>query len=194
MTAKALRVLPIVLALTPAPAYAAEAGPLDVNLGLMIWTVVLFVVVLVLLGRYAWPHILGAVEAREARIRDLMGEAERDREAAAELLAERQAELDKSRAHAQELLADSRSAAETMRDQLLAEARAEQEAMLARARRDIGQEREQAISTVRREAVEVAMAAAEKVIGRNLTGEDNRRMVLGYIDQLEGAGHVASGV
>lgn len=192
-----LRLASLLILVTATPLLAQEdGGLLSINSGLMFWTVVIFLIVLALLAKFAYPPMLREVEAREARIRELRLEAERDREEAARLLAEQQAEMEKSRAHAQEVLADSRSAAETMREQLLSEARAEQEAMLARARRDIEQEREQAVGIVRREAVEVAMAAAEKVIGRNLSGEDNRRLVLGYIDELEGAGAapVTSGV
>ncbi len=183
------------LSASPVLAQEEGGGLLDVNYGLMFWTVLIFVIVLVLLGKFAYPPMLSAVEAREARIRELLESAERDRAEAAALVAEQQAQLDQTRTHAQEILAEGRSAAENIRDQMLAEARAEQEAILARARHDIEQERERAISIVRREAVEVAMAAAEKVIGRNLSTEDNRRLVLGYIDELEGAGRrVPTGV
>lgn len=190
-----LRLTALLVLLSASPAFAAEEGGLlSINTGLMIWTVIIFLIVLGALYKFAYPHILGAVEAREARIRDLLASAERDREEAQMLLREQQEQLEASRGQAAELMAEGRSAAEHIREQMLAETRREQEEILERARREIGQERERAISQVRREAVEVAMAAAEKVLGRNLDADDNRRLVLGYIDELEGAGRVPTGV
>lgn len=190
-----LRLTALLVLLSASPAFAAEEGGLlSINTGLMIWTVIIFLIVLGALYKFAYPHILGAVEAREARIRDLLASAERDREEAQMLLREQQEQLEASRGQAAELMAEGRSAAEHIREQMLAETRREQEEILERARREIGQERERAISLVRREAVEVAMAAAEKVLGRNLDADDNRRLVLGYIDELEGAGRVPTGV
>lgn len=191
-----LRLVSLLTLLSASPLLAQEEGGslLDVNVGLMFWTVLIFVIVLLVLGKFAYPPMLGAVEAREARIREMLEAAERDRAEAEALLAERRAELEQTRTQAQELLAEGRSAAEHLREQMLADTRGEQDALLARARHDIEQERERAVSQVRREAVEVAMAAAEKVIGRNLAADDNRRLVLGYIDELESGARVPSGV
>src|SRR5688572_10094604 len=89
---------------TAAPLFAAEGGGslLSVNPGLTIWTIVIFLIVLVVLSRFAFPKILGAVEAREAHIRELTGAAERDRAEAAALLAENQRILDETRGRVQE--------------------------------------------------------------------------------------------
>ena len=192
---KSLRLASLLVLLAASPAFAAEEGGLlSVQGGLMVWTVVIFLIVLAALYKFAYPSILGAVEARERRIEEMIEAARRDRAEAEALLTEQRAELERTRARTQDLMAEGRSAAEHIREQMLAETRREQEDILARARREIDQERQRAISQVRREAVEVAMAAAEKVIGRNLTADDNRRLVLGYIDELEGGVRVPSGV
>jgi F-type H+-transporting ATPase subunit b len=191
MISKLSRIAPAaaLLLITATPAHAAtEAGPLDVNVGLMIWTVLIFVIVLVALRRFAWPSILGAVEAREEHIRELLGSAERDRAEAATLLAEQQRQLDETRAKVQETLAESRTVGERLRDEVLAQARREHEELMARARRDIDTERAAALDSVRREAVDLAIAAAEKLVHRTLDGEDNRRLVQGYLGQLEAQG------
>jgi F-type H+-transporting ATPase subunit b len=184
MTAKLLRILPVLL-LTATPLYAEESGPLDVNVGLMIWTVVIFVIVLVALGKFAWPHILGAVEAREQHIRDLIAQSERDRAEAAAAVAEQQRLLEDTRARVQDALAEARSTGERMREEMMAGARREHEELLARARRDIEAERQNAVESVRREAVDLALAAAEKLVQRNLSTDDNRRLVLDYIGQVQ---------
>ncbi len=168
------------------PAYAAEgeAGPLSINVGLMIWTWLIFLIVLFVLGKYAWPNILGAVEAREAHIRELIAGAERDRAEAAGLLDENRRLVEETRSRVQAAIAESRTEAEQIRAQMLADARREQEELLARARRDIESERAVALESVRREVVELSMRAAEKLVRRNLDGEDNRRLVSEYLGQL----------
>lgn len=186
MILKPLRLIPAALLVSATPAFAAEGGgPLDVNLGLMIWTLIIFTIVLLVLRRFAWPNILGAVEAREARIRELLSAAEADRAAAQTALEESRRQLDQTRHQVQETLSESRVSAERMREEILAGARRDQEELMNRARRDIAAERETALQQVRLEAVDLAIAAAEKLIRRNLSGEDNRRLVREYLGQVD---------
>ena len=112
-------------------------GPLSVEPGLMIWTVVVFVALLLLLRKYAWPAILGAVEARERALEEQLAEAERNRTEAARLLAEHQKLLAEGRTAAHGLLAEARAAAEKERALAMEKTRQEQEELLERARRDI---------------------------------------------------------
>src|SRR5690554_2992159 len=87
-------------------AAAQEGGLLDINTGLMVWTVLIFLIVLAILYRMAYPHILGAVEAREQQIRDLLAAAARDRQAAQEALEEQTRQLEETRARVQDLVAE----------------------------------------------------------------------------------------
>ena len=169
---------------------------LSVNPGLTIWTIIIFLLVLVILARFAYPKILGAVEAREAHLRQLAEEAERDRAEAAALLAENRRILEDTRARTQEALAESRTGAEAMRAQALEQARAEREEILARARQEIATERAVAMEQVRKDAVELALRAAERLVRRNLDGEDNRRLVREFLGQTEPAraGRAPAGV
>ncbi|HEX8432137.1 MAG TPA: F0F1 ATP synthase subunit B [Longimicrobium sp.] len=177
------------------PAYAAEeAGPLDVNVGLFIWTIIIFIVVLVALGRFAWPNILGAVERREAHIRELLEATQRERHEAAAMLEENRRILDETRARVQEAVNETRVSGERMRAEMMAETRREQDAMIERARRDIAAERQAALDAVRREAVDVSMAAAERLVRRNLDGEDNRRLVREFLGQMSVAPATTAGL
>jgi F-type H+-transporting ATPase subunit b len=185
--------LAALLLLVATPAYAAEeAGPLDVNVGLMIWTILIFVLVLLALRKWAWPNILGAVEAREAHIRELLEGAERDRAEAAAMVAENRRLVEETRGRVQSAMAD----AGTQRERMLAEAQADaqraREEMLERARRDIAAEREATLDALRRESVDVAIRAAEKLVRRTLDGEDNRRLVREYLGQLSANGNGTS--
>ena len=169
-------------ALLAAPAGAQEAaeqtpGLMSPNPGLMIWTLVIFGLLFFVLKRFAFPPIIGAVEARERALEEAIEGARRDREAAAKRLAEQQAALDASRGEAQQLLAQARTAAERMRADSLEQTKQQQAELLERARRDIDAERLRAIADLRREAVDLALAGATKVIGRNLDDAGNRRLV-----------------
>jgi F-type H+-transporting ATPase subunit b len=175
------------LAAAPAAAAPQEdggGGILTPEGGLMFWTLIVFGIVLFVLYKAAFPLILGAVEAREAHLRETIEAAERDRAEAAALLEEHRKQLEDTRAKVQEAFAESRTSAEKMREDMLAEARAEQAALLERARRDIAAEREQALDAVRRETVDLAIAAAERLMRRNLDGEENRRLVRDYLGQV----------
>jgi F-type H+-transporting ATPase subunit b len=192
MIAKPLRIVPLLL-LTATPLYAQESGPLDVNVGLMIWTVLIFVIVLIALGKFAWPSIIGAVEAREQHIRELIAGAEKDRAEAAQHVEEQRRALEETRARVQDALGEARSTGERMREEMVSSARREHEELMARARRDIDAERQNALESVRREAVDLALAAAEKLVQRNLSSEDNRRLVLDYLARAQVGGTAAAG-
>ncbi|CAA9296506.1 MAG: hypothetical protein AVDCRST_MAG89-163 [uncultured Gemmatimonadetes bacterium] len=165
------------------PLYAAEegGGPLAINTALIIWTFLIFGIVLVVLSRTAWPAILGAVEQRETHIRELLEGAERDRAAAAAAAEENRRLLEETRAKAHEAINEARLQGEAMRAEVLATSRREQQEMMERARRDIAAEREGALESVRREAVDLSIRAAEKLVRRTLDGEDNRRLVREYL-------------
>ena len=108
---------------------------------------------------------------------DAINAAKRDREEAARLLAEHRAQLDAARGEAQKLIADARVAADRVRAELIEQAHAEQANMLARARQEIETQKTKAIAELRREAVNLAIAGASKVIERNLDQASNRELV-----------------
>lgn len=172
--------VPLLLAAAPALAQEAEGG--SVNLlspsgGLMFWTLIIFVLLLLLLSKFAFPPILGAVEARERALQEAIEGAKADRDAAAALMAQQRAELDRARTEAQQLIADGRSAGEKLRAEMLEQTRVQQQELLERARREIGAERERAILELRREAVDLAIAGASRVIEQNLDDAANRQLI-----------------
>jgi F-type H+-transporting ATPase subunit b len=191
LTSLPTAVLPALLVAAPAAAAPAEGGQgglLTLEGGLVIWTLIVFGIVLTVLYYKAYPLILGAVEAREAHLARILEEAETSRTEAAALAEENRRSLDETRARVQEALGEARGQAEAMRAEVMTEARREQQELLERARRDIAAEREAALDAVRRQAVVLAMAAAEKLLRRSVDDEDNRRLVGEYL------GHVAEPV
>lgn len=175
---------------TPALAAEGEGGPVNLlapNPGLMVWTLVIFVILMFVLSKYAFKPLFAAVEAREKALEDAIAGAARDREEAAQLLARQRAHLETARTEAQAIVADSRATAERLRGDLMAQTKQQQEEMIEQARRVIESEKTAAIETLRREAIDLAIAGASRVIEQNLDSAGNRQIVESFLSSLDGA-------
>jgi len=160
------------------------ASPFDINSGVIIWTVVIFVILLGLLYRLGYPALLKMVEERERRIQKQLEDAEKANAEAQRLLEEHKKQIAAARHEAQEILAKAKTVSQKERETLLAKAREEYDALLSRARKDIEAEKDKAILALRREAVELSIAAASRVIEANLDTEANRKLVTEFLDSL----------
>lgn len=182
----------LVLLATPATAFAAEEGGkvnlLSPNGGLMFWTLLIFIVLLIVLSRFAFKPLVAAVEAREAALEAAITKAQQDREAASKLLADQMAQLEAARAEAQKYIADGRATSEKLKASMLEETRAQQQEMIERAKRDIENEKQRAIGDLRREAVDLALAGAGKLIAKNLDDAGNRKLVEDFLASIPAAG------
>lgn len=167
-------------------AAAAEGPPnlLAPSAGLMFWTLVIFIIMLIVLGKYAYKPLFAAVESREKALEDAVEGAKRDREAAAQHLSTQLATLEASKVEAQKIIADSRQMAEKVRTDLLEQTKAQQTEMLESARRMIESEKTAAIADMRAQAIELAIAGASKVIDKNLDATSNRQIVEGFLASL----------
>jgi F-type H+-transporting ATPase subunit b len=152
-------------------------GLFDINTGLSAWTIIIFLILLGVLYKFAYPHILGAVEARERRIQEVLAAAARDRLEAERLREEQNRQLAEARQQVQQILAEGRQGAERIRDEMLEQARTEQGALLERTRQELARERELAMDALRQEAVELALAAAGKLLGRRVDAAEDRALV-----------------
>ena len=183
----ALTSMSLVLAAVPLSAQEEHAsGPLTVEGGLMFWTIVVFLILLAVLKKFAWPAVLGAVEAREKALEQQLAEAERNRAESAALLEEHKKLIADAKSQAHAVLAESKALAEKERAVALEKTKQEQEELLARARREIAAERDRAVAELRREAVDLSLAAASKLVGQRLDGEADRKIVLDYLATLDG--------
>lgn len=177
----------VVAALLPAAALAQEGaggGIFSLDLGLVVWTWVLFFFTLLILVWKVFPAISGGLEERHARIQGAIDEARRAREEAQALRAEQQKALEAARDEAQAMIDKARAAAENVKKELLAETKRQQEALLADARREIDQERQKLREEIRRDAVEISLAAAERLIRKRLDADENRRLVEQFLTEL----------
>ncbi|TVP79032.1 MAG: ATP synthase F0 subunit B [Gemmatimonadales bacterium] len=175
----------VALAALPAQVAAQEGADLvNVDLGLLVLTIVVFLLVLVVLGKFAWGPMLGALEAREDGIRSSIDEAKAMRAEAEELREEHRKELADARRQSQEILAEGRAAAERIRGEMEEKARHEADRILERARIEIGRERDAALEEIRRESVELALAAASRLLDERLTADRDRQLVEGYLKDI----------
>ncbi len=172
------------------PAFAAEGAEaakpslLSPNAGVMFWTLVIFALLFVGLAKFAFGPITAAVADREKALEAAIAAAKADRDAAAALLEEHRKQIEAARGEAQKIIADGRTTAESMRAGMLEDTRKQQQELLERARRDIDAEKGKAIDELRREAVDLAIAGASKVIEKNLDDAQNRKLVEGYLASI----------
>lgn len=159
-------------------------GLFDINLGLSAWTLIVFVALLFVLGKFAWGPILGAVEAREKGIQSALDEAARRNGEAARLLAEHREQLADARRQASDLIAEGRAAGDSVRKEIEEKARVEGQAIIERARAEIERERDAALEALRRESVELALAAAARLMGESLDQAKDRALVERYLSEL----------
>lgn len=182
--------------LGPAVARAEEAAgesPLfSISTGLAIWTWIVFLLLLFILGKTAWKPLLRVLEQRERRIQEALDEAQRQREEAARLLAEQRRLLADAHDEVQEIVAQGRKTAEKLKAEILEEGRREQEQILERARDEIVRERERALEALRREAVDLSLAAASRLLKKQVDGAENRRLVEEFLAEM-GAGAAGEG-
>ena len=168
-----------------APEESAQSGDLlTPNGGLMFWTLVTFLLLFFILGKFVFPKITAAVEAREKALEEAIEGAKRDREEASRILAEQQRQIEASRVEAQKIIVEGRQVGEKLRAQMIEETHQQQQQMLERARREIEQEKERAIAEMRREAIELAIAGASKVIEKNLDDQSNRKIVESFLASI----------
>ena len=178
------RALALVQEHAAATADAPRPSLLTPQGGLMFWTLVVFGVVWYILAKWAWGPLTAVVRAREAALEQAIAMAKKDREDAAALLADHRKQIEGAKNEAQRFIAEGRVTAEAMKAEMLEATKTQQAEMMERARRDIENEKMKAIDELRREAVDLAIAGAGKVIEKNLDDAGNRQLVEKYLASL----------
>ncbi|HLB22053.1 MAG TPA: F0F1 ATP synthase subunit B [Solirubrobacteraceae bacterium] len=155
------------------------------GIGLMVWTLLVFVVTMVLLSRLAFPRISEALERRKRNIEESIDTAERTRKEADELLAEYRERLKEARTQAEEIVQRARQAADTHEheakdrgQEILAEA-------AKRAERDIEAASKRALDDIRKEVANLTVMATEKVTRKTLDTDDQKRLVQEALSELD---------
>jgi F-type H+-transporting ATPase subunit b len=157
--------------------------------GLFIWTIVTFLVLLALLAKFAWKPLLEALENRQASIRKSLDDAAQAK-VELEKLHEQSAQIIReARVEAESIITKSRADAERLRVEMKEKARVEAEGVVRNAERQIQLETTRALQQIRTEAADLSVMIASKIIQRNLTKEDNERLIDEALKQVESRGH-----
>ena len=172
--------------------HAASPNVFSLTPGVSGWTLIIFLILMFVLAKFAFPPILGYAAAREKRIQEAIDEAARQRAETEKLLEEQRALLMSARTEAQGIISEAQKSAERVRKDTLDRARVEQEELLARAKREIEDERARAVDSLRREAVDLAVAAASKLVEKRLDTQEDRRIVTEFLSHVEKGAAVGS--
>lgn len=152
--------------------------------GLMIWTVVTFLLTFLALRLIAWKPILGALDEREGRIRESLEKAELAKAEAERAIAENRANMEASLRRSQELVVEARQEADRVRTEAREEARQEARKIMEEGRRQLEAERRIAVAELRQEAADLAIRAAEHLLKKRVGERENRRLVEEFLEQL----------
>ena len=155
------------------------------GLGLMIWTLVLFGLVMYFLSKTAFPKIGEALEKRANAIRDNIAESEKTRAEADELLGEYRERLKEAREQADDILARARKSADAAEKAATEDGKAKREELVAAARKDIETETRRSLETIRKEVADLTLLATEKVTRKSLDDDDQRRLVEEALSEVD---------
>jgi F-type H+-transporting ATPase subunit b len=155
------------------------------NVGLMIWTLIAFLITLYILGKYAFPRVGEALDRRQKAIEESIDAAEHTRQEADRLLADYRERLREARAQAEEITQRARKAGEAHERDSLEKARQQREELMEQTRRDIEAETQRALQEIRREVGDLTILATEKVTRKSLDEADQRRLVEDALGELD---------
>ena len=155
------------------------------NVGLMIWTLLLFGISMYVLWKLAFPRIAEALDKRQHAIEDSIDTAERTKQEAEQLLAEYRERLTEARNQADEIVARAKKAADVHERESKEHSKVARDEMLEQTRRDIEAETRRAIQEIRNEVADLTVRATEKVTRKSLDEGDQRRLVEEALNELD---------
>jgi F-type H+-transporting ATPase subunit b len=177
-----------VVAIAAIPLYAAEEAPLSPfagNVGNAVWTLAIFVIVVIVLGKFAWGPVLSLLQQREEFIHRSLSDAKRDREEAEARLKDYAAKLQSAQREAVAILEEARRDAERLREELRGRAKSEADTLIRNAERQVQLETTRALQLIRQEAVDLSVTIASRLLQRNISKEDNEKLIADALKQIE---------
>ena len=161
-----------------------KEGLLKVDPGLLLWTIITFIVLLLILWKAAWKPIVEALDARSEKIRGDIEAAEKSRLEAEKLFEEHRQMMDKAKDEAQQVIADGKNDAEKLKNSIVEKANQEAKDMVERARKEITLAKDKALSDIQSEVVTLSTEIASKVIAKNLKPDDQKALVEEALEKL----------
>jgi len=157
---------------------------LSVNPGLIIWTIVIFVLLLILLRKIAWIPLIKALNNRENTINSALENAEKQRKETEELFEKNKQLLAEANVNSMKIINDGKEAASRIKDDIISKANEESRKILEQAKKEIAIQKESMVEQIRDEIADVAIKAAEKIIIDNLDTEKQKKVIDEYIKRI----------
>jgi F-type H+-transporting ATPase subunit b len=161
----------------------------QVDPGLFIWTILTFLILVSLLTKFAWRPLLQALDRRQNLIKDSLDKADQAKVELGRINNEAAKILESARVEADAIVSKGRLAGERLREELKDHAREESSTLVQNAERQIQLETARALQQIRQETVDLSLSIASKVIGRNLSKDDNERLIEDALKQIESKSH-----
>lgn len=156
----------------------------EINPGLIIWTIITFIVLAGLLGKYAWRPMLQALQDRENSIRDALAQADRARAEAAEMIQQNQQNMARAELEYQRMMRDARAMAEQMKQEIVSKAHQQARHELDKAHEEMQRNLDAARQQLRAEVADLAVKAAEKILDETLDTARHKKIVDTFITRL----------
>lgn len=160
------------------------AGLLSVDVGLAFWTTLTFLILLFILGKFAWKPILTALKQREEAIKESLTQAELAKDEAQKILAENQASLAKAEEESKKIIEQSRAYAENLKQQIINESKTQAQKLIEDASAEIERKKLAAFDELKNQVAQIAVDAASKILKENLDAEKNKQLVDKYIKEI----------
>lgn len=157
---------------------------LDINPGLIVWTIITFIVLLFVLKKLAWKPLLEALTAREEKIRESLEQAEHARREAQRLIEENQKKMQHAQGEFQRLMREAREEAERLRAKRKQEAEAEARKIVEQGKMEIEREKEAALNQLRGEVADLAIRAAERILDEELDERKHRKLIDAFLTRM----------
>jgi len=158
---------------------------LDINPGLIIWTIITFALLVVVLGKFAWKPLLQALQSREQEIADSLKKAEEAKKDAERMMQENKIAMEKASTETARLIAEGRAMAEQLKSDIVAKANESAKKMLDQAKDEISREKDSAMAQLRSEVAELSISVAEKILDESLDNAKQKKMVDKVLQQLQ---------
>lgn len=157
---------------------------LDVNPGLIFWTAITFIILVLVLKRVAWKPILTALDNRAKGIEDSLNRAEQAKEEAQRILEENQATLSKAEEESKKIIDQSRIYADNLKEQMLKESKDQQQKIIEDASAEIERKKNAAFEELKNQIADISIIAAEKIMKENIDADKNKKIVEKYLTEI----------
>jgi F-type H+-transporting ATPase subunit b len=157
---------------------------LNPNPGLILWTIITFVLLLIILRKFAWKPMLESLQRRETMVRTSIERAEQARLDAEQLLEEHRKQLERAEQDGRRILGESRALADKLKDEMMEKANQQSRRMIEQAKEEIERDKQTALGQLRTEVANLAIQAAEKILDESLDKDRHRRLVDSYLKEL----------